>query len=56
MKKNYIVIYAEDFDRDVWEDYCLATNVPTSAISITIYFNDKDVEYIDEEEDEDDEN
>ena len=46
--KNYIKLYADDFDRDVWEDYCLATNVPTTAVSITIYFEDKDIEYEEE--------
>lgn len=43
--KNYIVIYAEDFDRDVWCNYCCAANVPESATSITITFTDDDVEY-----------
>ena len=44
MKKNYIKIWAEDFDRDIWRDYCDACNVPYDSISIKIYFNDEDVE------------
>ncbi len=58
---NYIVIYADEYDTDVWEGYCCAAGVPLSATSITIKFNESDVEYTcdddgegDEEEDEDD--
>lgn len=43
--KNYITIYAEDFDTDVWASYCCAAGVPLSADSITIKFNDEDVEH-----------
>ena len=42
---NYIKLYAEDFDTDVWEGYCRAAGVPTEATVITIKFNDKDVYY-----------
>lgn len=45
--KNYITIYADDFDRDVWEDYCTATNVPLTAQSITITFRDSQIIYKD---------
>lgn len=43
-KTNYITIYADDFDVDIWENYCHAANVPLDATYITIYFNDEDVE------------
>ena len=46
-KKNYITIYADEMDRDVWQDYCIACNVPCDATQITIHFNDNDVEYDD---------
>lgn len=42
-KTNYITIYADDFDTDVWEDYCHTANVPLDATYITIYFKDEDV-------------
>ena len=44
-KKNRIVIYADEFDYDVWQEYCEICNVPTDATSIEIKFNDKDVSY-----------
>jgi len=47
---NYIKIYAEDFDRDVWTDYCDACNVPYSATEITISFTDDKIDYVDGEE------
>ena len=43
--KNRIVLYADDFDEDVWEQYCEICNVPFETTSeITIYFKDEDVE------------
>lgn len=45
MKENYIVIYADDFDTDIWKDYCVACNVPRSATSIKITFDDDNVTY-----------
>ena len=47
---SWIKIYADETDRDLWEDYCDACNVPYSATSIKIYFDNKKVEY-DEEAD-----
>ena len=43
--KNYITLYADEFDRDTWEGYCCAAGVPASATSITIGFDEHDVEY-----------
>lgn len=43
--KNYITIFADDMDADVWEDYCNACNVPLSATQITIRFKDEDISY-----------
>lgn len=54
-KENYISIYAEDFDTDIWEEYCRIAGVPESAIKIKIRFDDKDVEYVDGSEKETDE-
>lgn len=53
--KSHIILYADEFDYDVWEDYCEICGVHHSARKITIVFNDEDVkaEY-DEDEDEDD--
>jgi hypothetical protein len=45
MKKNFIKIWAQDFDQDVWEEYCDACNVPYDTTHIRIYFDDEDIEY-----------
>lgn len=45
MKKNYITIYSEDYDNDIWKEYCDICNVPYDATEITIKFNDKDLSY-----------
>ena len=45
--KNYITLYADEFNRDTWEGYCCAAGVPTSATSITVKFDESDVEYED---------
>lgn len=55
MEKNYITIYADEFDADVWEGYCIAAGVPKSATQITISFDESDVEYVDGDEDEENE-
>ena len=47
---NRITIYAEDFDTDVWEDYCRITRVPFSATSISITFGEALIEYTETEE------
>lgn len=41
---NYIVLYADDYDYDVWVEYCDICHVPHSATSIEIKFNLNDVE------------
>ena len=46
-KKNWIVLYRDELDYDLWEDYCYAANVPVESSKITIYFNDEDVESVD---------
>lgn len=42
---SYIVIYADEHDSDTWKDYCDVCNVPYSATSIKIHFDEKNVEY-----------
>lgn len=45
MSDTRIVLYADDFDEDVWEQYCEICDVPYNTISeITIYFNKEEVE------------
>lgn len=46
-KKRHIYLYAEDFDCDVWEEYCDICGVPYSATEIKIVFNEDDVDYAD---------
>ena len=47
--KNYITLYADDFDTDTWAGYCCAAGVPESATTITVKFTDDDVEYEEKE-------
>lgn len=47
---NYIILYADEHDRDVWKDYCSACGAPLSATSITIYFDPKKCDFTEEEE------
>ena len=49
--KKYIKLYAEDFDADVWEEYCNAAEAPLSATSLTIFFDPDEAEYSEDEED-----
>ena len=49
-KKRHIYLYAEDFDCDVWEEYCDICGVPYSATEIKIVFNEDDVDYADGDE------
>lgn len=35
---NYINIFAEDFDADIWEDYCKIAGVSPDSYCIKIYF------------------
>ncbi len=41
---KYIILYADDYDCDVWEEYCDACNVSHYATYIKIKFNANDVE------------
>ena len=51
---NHIILYAEDFDTDVWEEYCKVAEVPSSSEAITIYFDPSKVEAESEEDEDDD--
>ena len=48
-KETYIKLYADEFDTDVWEQYCVSAGVPISATMIKISFNYSDVIYKEEE-------
>ena len=52
--ENYIVLYAEDFNSDIWEEYCEICGESPSAISLRIPFNPQKVEAEYEEYDESD--
>jgi hypothetical protein len=41
---NYIVLYADDYDYDVWEEYCTACGVSYNATYIKVKFNINNVE------------
>lgn len=41
---NHIVLYADNFDWDVWKEYCDICDVGYSATYIDIKFNPCDVE------------
>lgn len=47
---NYIVLYADDYNYDVWEEYCDICDVPYYATYIKINFKSKDVEFDDNDE------
>lgn len=40
----HIILYQEDFDWDIWCDYCDIANQPHNSKWITIYFNTEDTE------------
>lgn len=42
---RHIYLYAEDFDCDVWQEYCNVCGVPDSATEIKIVFHEDDVSY-----------
>ena len=44
-KKNHIVLYADEFADDIWEQYCDICGAPSDSTEITIYFDDNDVEH-----------
>ena len=41
---RYIILYADDYDYDVWEEYCDICGVDCDATYIKIHFDDKNVE------------
>ena len=43
--KDKIILYADEFDADSWEQYCEICGVPATAYKITIFFDRKNVEY-----------
>lgn len=40
---KHIILYADEFDSDVWEDYCKICGVSRNSRSITIIFNEENV-------------
>ena len=42
---NHIILYAEDYNWDVWETYCDICGVSYDATCIKIKFDPNDVEY-----------
>ena len=40
---SHIIIYADDFSYDIWEEYCEICGVDPSATSISISFDEDDV-------------
>lgn len=48
---DYITLYADEHDTDVWEEYCKICGVPTSATYIEIHFDHNDCEYGEDGED-----
>lgn len=49
---RHIVLYAEDYDYDVWQEYCDICGVDCYATSIKIKFNSEDVYAYSDEDDE----
>ncbi len=41
---DYIVLYADEHDYDVWEQYCDICGVSYDSLYIKINFNKKDIE------------
>lgn len=56
MEKLRIVLYADEFSKDVWEEYCDICGEDSSAISLTIRFVEEDceAEYLEDDEERDD--
>ena len=61
---NYIILYADECDWDVWEKYCDICGVSYNATRIRIKFDPSDVSYVtdddyddcdDDDDEEDDE-
>ena len=47
---NYIVLYADDYNYDVWEEYCDICGADYDATYIRIKFKSEDVEFGSEED------
>lgn len=43
--KDKIILYADEFEAEVWEKYCEICDVPETAHKIIIFFDSKEVEY-----------
>jgi hypothetical protein len=41
---NQIILYADDYDYDVWEQYCDICGVSRKSTYIKIKFNDENVQ------------
>lgn len=41
---SYIILYADDYDWDVWEEYCAICGVSEDASCIRIQFDKNNVE------------
>ena len=41
--ERFIILYREDYDCDIWEQYCEICGVSTYVNSLSIKFNTKDV-------------
>ena len=41
---KYIILYADEYDYDVWEQYCDICGVSYTSTYIKIRFNENDVE------------
>ena len=44
-EKSYIVIYQDEVTFDAWKDYCNVTGCPRDAEYVKIYFDEKEVEW-----------
>lgn len=54
----YIVLYQDEFDNDLWKEYCSICKVSPAATSLKIIFDeceDVEAEYDEDEYDEDEE-
>ena len=58
MEKSRIVLYADEFPEDVWDEYCDICGEDSSAISLTIRFvkEDCEAEYLEDDDEECDDN
>lgn len=60
---SYIVLYRDEFDNDVWNEYCSICKVSSAATSLKIIFDEcedveaeyEDYEYEDDEDEDEEE-